>query len=62
MTTITNKEQFGQMLADEQAVLFIYFDWSGQAVVSLRFFSPSLHAKLSIGALAPRARESVAAD
>ncbi len=38
MTTITNKEQFHRMLADEHAVLFIFFDWSGQAVVSLRLF------------------------
>ena len=38
MTTITNKEEFDRMLANEQAVLFIFFDWSGQAVASLRLF------------------------
>lgn len=38
MTNITSKEQFERMLADEQAVLFLFFDWSGQAVVSLRLF------------------------
>jgi hypothetical protein len=38
MTTITNKADFKRLLADEQAVLFVFFDWSGQAVVSLRLF------------------------
>jgi hypothetical protein len=38
MTNITNKEQFERMLAVEQAVLFIFFGWSGQAVLSLRLF------------------------
>jgi hypothetical protein len=38
MTNITSKEQFEHMLAEEQAVLFVFFDWSGQAVVSLRLF------------------------
>ena len=38
MTTIDNHEQFSQMLAEKQVVLFIYFSWSGQAVLSWRLF------------------------
>jgi hypothetical protein len=38
MTTIASKEQFERMLTAEQAVLFVFFDWSGQAMASLRLF------------------------
>jgi hypothetical protein len=38
MTTITNRAEFEQMLTAEQAVLFTFFAWSGQAVASLRVF------------------------
>jgi hypothetical protein len=54
MTNITSKEQFERMLAEEQAVLFVFFDWSGQAVVSLRLFESwvqewrLLHPELSV--------------
>jgi hypothetical protein len=38
MITITSRAEFERMLADDQAVLFTFFAWSGQAVVSLRVF------------------------
>jgi hypothetical protein len=38
MTSITTKEQFDGLLREEQAVLFTFFDWSGQAHSSLRVF------------------------
>jgi len=39
MTTITTKEDFNTLLQDKQAVLFLFFDWSGQAHSSLRVFT-----------------------
>ena len=38
MTRIANTEEFNRMLADDKAVLFVFFNWSGQAVLSLRLF------------------------
>ena len=38
MTNIATREQFDGMLREEQAVLFAFFAWSGQAHSSLRVF------------------------
>jgi hypothetical protein len=38
MTFIQTKADFDALLAEEQAVLFAFFDWSGQAYASLRIF------------------------
>ena len=38
MTTITTKKDFDALLRAEQAVLFAFFDWSGQAHLSLIVF------------------------
>ena len=38
MTTITTREDFDAFLHEEQAILFAFFDWSGQAHSSLRVF------------------------
>jgi len=35
---IATKEDFNALRREEQAVLFVFFDWSGQAVVSLQLF------------------------
>ena len=38
MTSITTTEDFDALLRAEQAILFTFFDWSGQAQSSLRVF------------------------
>jgi hypothetical protein len=38
MTTITTKDEFDALIQADQAVLFTFFDWSGQAHLSLQVF------------------------
>ena len=38
MVTITSRDEFDLLLRDEQAVLFTFFEWSGQAHASFRIF------------------------
>lgn len=38
MTTITTRGDLDTLVCDQQAVLFTFFDWSGQAHISLRVF------------------------
>ena len=38
MMIITSKEEFDALLRERQAILFVFFDWSGQAHDSLRMF------------------------
>lgn len=38
MTVITTERDFQKFLQEEKAVLFVYFDWSGQAAISLKLF------------------------
>jgi hypothetical protein len=52
---ITTMEEFDSLLREEHAVLFVFFDWSGQAHISLRVFKEwegewrNSHPGLSVG-------------